>query len=558
MNKYVRTRNPFPGLRPFESTESHVFFGRDGQLNDMLTKLHDNRFVAVVGTSSSGKSSLVRASLIPELHGGIFAGVSKWRVAVLRPGGSPLQSLGNALDEQFGTTGAEITVASSSLGLVQFVKDASLQARERLLIVVDQFEELFRYISVRADAEEEAAAFVQRLLVAVSNQTVPIYIVLTLRSDFLGDCARFWGLLEELNKSIYLVPRMFRDQVREAITRPIAVFSARINETLVNRLLNEVGDNPDHLPVLQHALQRTWDYWSTHSRDNEPIGMEHYEAIGTLKEALGQHAEEALSELDSNDQRTAEILLRALTGLDSANREYRRPTSVQELCEIADTTPTRVAKIIDLFRREDRAFLMPPIDISLTPDTVIDISHESLMRNWPRLNHLVREEAESAQMYMRLAETAILKERGKEDFLGGPALQLALRWRDETAPNEVWALRYHPDFENAMRFLQESKADAERRRHRSLRWTRVVFASLIAMALVSIMMTIYAWRAGMRSEMRRQEAETQRRHAEELTRQMEQQKILAEKNMHEAVERARRETQNAQAAREAAARSRKP
>ena len=162
-------KNPFPGLRPFEYGESDVFFGRDGQTSALLTTLSRNRFAAVVGSSSSGKSSLVRASLLPALYGGMMpGGGSQWRIAIMRPGGSPLQNLGQALDAALEITGSEVTLANSSLGLLLSFNQASLQARESLLIVVDQFEELFRYISLRADAEEEAAAFVQRLLAPVN------------------------------------------------------------------------------------------------------------------------------------------------------------------------------------------------------------------------------------------------------------------------------------------------------------------------------------------------------------------------------------------------------
>jgi hypothetical protein len=552
-----RLGNPFPGLRPFEYDEYDVFFGRDGQTNELLEQLTRNRFVAVVGTSSSGKSSLVRASLLPSLDGGMMrGGGSEWRVAIMRPGGSPRQNLGQALDAAFGTTGSEITIASSSLGLVRFVRDASLQERERLLIVVDQFEELFRYASLRDDAEEEAAAFVQLLLSAVKEETAHTYVVLTLRSDFLGECARFWGLSEALNRSLYLVPRMFRDEFRQAIVGPIAVRGGGITEPLVNRLLNDVRENPDQLPLLQHALQRTWDYWRTHSRDNEPIGMEHYQAIGGLSEALGHHADEAFSELHSTDKEIAAVLFKALTGRDSANREYRRPTSVKELCEIAHTTPEQITRIIDVFRREGRAFLMPPAGIELTLDTVIDISHESFIRNWQQLNRWVSEEAASAQVYTRLAESAILKEKGQEDFYRGPALALALKWRDKNAPNPFWARRYNPDFETAMAFLNQSNVAHEesvhaetRRSERNLRAKRFAAVALVVLTLVSMSLASYSMKLRNESETRRLQ---EQRQAVEFARQLEAERAEAQRAMKEAVDRARLESRNSQAQRNVA------
>ena len=117
-----------------------------------------------------------------------------------------------------------------------------------------------------------------------------------MRSDFLGDCSQFRDLPEAINDGQYLIPRMTRDQRREAITGPIAVGGGEMSARLVNRLLNDVGDNPDQLPILQHALMRTWDFWTHHRRDGEPIDLHDYEAVGTMAEALSRHADEAYND----------------------------------------------------------------------------------------------------------------------------------------------------------------------------------------------------------------------------------------------------------------------
>src|SRR5262249_57547736 len=132
---------------------------------------------------------------------------------------------------------------------------------EKVVVVVDQFEELFRFARV-AEGEaygNEAAAFVKLLLEASRQREVPIYVLLTMRSDYLGDCSQFWELPEAINESQYLIPRLSRNQLREAISGPVAVGGGEITPRLVNRLLNDVGDNQDQLPVLQHLLMRVWD-----------------------------------------------------------------------------------------------------------------------------------------------------------------------------------------------------------------------------------------------------------------------------------------------------------
>jgi energy-coupling factor transporter ATP-binding protein EcfA2 len=496
MQEINRHANPFPGLRAFESTETHLFFGRDGQSEELLRRLKRTRFLAVVGTSGSGKSSLVRAGLLPALQGGLMASAgSDWRIAILRPGDDPIGNLANALaspavlgapdeeDEDMQAVLAETTLRRSSLGLGELIGRARAKLGtdgeplvhdyENLLIVVDQFEEIFRFKQLieKGSTQEDAAAFVKLLLEAVRQKEEKIYVVLTMRSDFLGDCAQFRDLPEAINDGQYLIPRMTRDERRAAITGPVAVGEGAISEPLVSQLLNDVGDNPDQLPIMQHALMRTWDYWRGHRRNGDPIGIPDYEAIGGMSEALSRHADEAFGELSDAQKVIAEKLFKGLTEKGADNREIRRPMEVGEICGLAGAGEAEVIAVVEVFRREGRSFLMPPpLDpltraaIPLNRESLIDISHESVIRNWSRLKEWTEQEAQSARIYRRLAETAMLHKAGQEGLLKDPALQVSLDWREKGRPNAVWARRYHPGFETAMSFLDASSAarDAER------------------------------------------------------------------------------------------------
>jgi tetratricopeptide (TPR) repeat protein len=472
------TENPFPGLRPFETEEYRLFFGREGQADALIERLGRSRFLAVVGTSGSGKSSLVRAGLLPALHGGMMAGAGAgWRVAVMRPGHDPTGNLACALTAEGVLAEAggglppaeaeaviEATLRRGSLGLVDAARAARLSEHEQLLVVVDQFEELFRFRAARAAAStgDDAAAFVKLLLEAARQRERPIYVVITMRSDFLGDCAQFPGLPEAINDGQYLIPRMTRDERRVAVVGPVRVARARMSEPLVNRLLNDVGDNPDQLPILQHALMRTWDYWAAHRRDSEPLGLSDYEAVGTMSDALSQHADEAWGELpDERSRKVAEILFKALTERGADNREIRRPTRLREICEIAGASEAEVAQVVEVFRREGRSFLMPPAGTPLGPDTVIDISHESLIRNWERLREWVRDEAEAARIYRRLADAAAAYGAGESGLLDAVTLGWVNRWRERYNPNRAWGVRYHPGYDAAMAFLEESRVAHE-------------------------------------------------------------------------------------------------
>jgi WD40 repeat protein len=464
--------NPFPGLRPFEAHETHLFFGRDGQSDELLTRLRRSRFLAVVGTSGSGKSSLVRAGLLPGLYGGMMAKAgSRWRIAVLRPGYQPITNVAFALsapdvlgregdDPQIRKTLIETSLRRGMVGLIEAVQEARIPAKENSLIVIDQFEEVFRFkqASPSVESENEAAAFVKLFLEATRQKEVPIYVVLTMRSDYLGDCAQFQNLPEAINDGQYLIPRMTREQRRAAITGPVAVGGAKITPRLVNRLLNDVGDNPDQLPILQHALMRTWDYWAQHRKNNEPIDLPHYEAIGGMAKALSLHADEAYHELPTPRSREiAEKLFKALTEKGRDNREIRRPIILRDACAIAEANEKEMANVVETFRRPGRTFLMPPPEVPLHAGTLIDISHESLIRNWERLKQWVEEEAQSAQIYRRLAETADLYDEGRAGLWRDPDLHIALDWRKKNKPTSAWAQRYYPQFDAAMKFLEESR-----------------------------------------------------------------------------------------------------
>ncbi|HUS12037.1 MAG TPA: hypothetical protein VMZ30_16350 [Pyrinomonadaceae bacterium] len=483
-----KINNPFPGLRPFETDEYRLFFGREGQASALISRLERSHFLAIVGTSGSGKSSLVRAGLLPALRGGLMAGAgSGWRIAIMRPGSDPIGNLAAALADKEVLSEAggglapaealaviEATLRRGSLGLVDAARQARLAGHDKLLVVVDQFEELFRFRAARpaSSSGDDASAFVKLLLEAAQQRELQIYIVPTMRSDFLGDCAQFQGLPEAINDGQYLIPRMTRDERHFAITGPVGVTRGKISEPLVNRLMNDVGDNPDQLPILQHALMRTWDYWARHRRNGEPIGIEHYEAVGTMSDALSHHADEAFNQLpDERSRLVAEKLFKALTERGADNREIRRPTCLKDICAIAEAKAEEVIAVVDVFRGGGRSFLMPPAGVALKPDTVIDISHESLIRNWLRLKDWVNEEAQSARIYRRLAEAASLHREGSEGLLQDPGLQIALDWRQKANPNAAWARRYHPEFEQSLRYLDDSRAArdaavAERERQR--------------------------------------------------------------------------------------------
>lgn len=485
-----RPGNPFPGLRPFRADEEPLFFGREAHVDRMVDALGATGFLAVVGSSGSGKSSLVTCGLVPALHRGLLSSrPGGWRVATCRPGNRPIRALAQALAEALAPAGsadadggfspaalAEATLRASRRGLLDAWQEAGIAAsgQPNLLVVIDQFEELFRYrgladaragdAGAQATADSQAAeavAFVNLLLEVPAQAGLPLAVVITMRSDFLGECAQFHGLPEAINRGQFLVPRMGRDERRDAVRGPLAVCGAQIDPVLLNRLVNDVGDNPDQLSILQHALNRTWAEWQARGASGPVTGV-HYDAVGTMEQALDRHANEALGTLTAPGQAAlCEAVFRAITDRGTDARGIRRPTRMDTLAAITGADADALAAVMAPFRDASRAFLMPPDGVALEPATPVDISHESLMRVWTTLKRWTEAEAQSARIYRRLAETADLHTRKETELIGPPELQVALAWRERERPNAAWAGRYSPGFDAAMAFLDASRVDFE-------------------------------------------------------------------------------------------------
>ncbi len=313
--------SPYPGLRAFEQAEAEIFFGRGQQVADMLVRLEDHRFLAVVGASGCGKSSLVKAGLVPALEQGYLASAAvgdPWRMAVMRPGNAPLRNLARELVRVLlpETPPAEQPLQAAMVlaalrtgpnGLAQVVENARLPEQTHVLIVVDQFEELFRFarqaslsakdIDPELLAQGEEAAMLVTLLLATAEQAAQsIHVIITMRSDFTGYCDIFHGLPEAISKGQFLTPRLTRDQARDAIVEPALLRGGAVEEALVNRILNEIGNLPDQLPLMQHVLMRLWDQAEADAGAKPAAGpivlrLAQYQAIGELAGALDRHGE---------------------------------------------------------------------------------------------------------------------------------------------------------------------------------------------------------------------------------------------------------------------------
>ena len=542
--------NPFVGLRPFRSEETLLFFGRRQQATELMERLHRSRFLAVVGSSGCGKSSLIRAGLIPRLKAGFLVeNRDQWVEIAMTPGEHPLARLAGG----FGIGETELRESGAAGAVAQFLRQAGAPDRNCLLLI-DQFEELFRF-TLSGSGQEDAADFVAVLLALAEQREFPVFVVLTMRSDFLGDCDTFQGLPEALNRGIYLVPRHTRAQRREAIEGPARLFGGKMTGQLIDRVLNDVGDEPDQLPVMEHALMRTWENWQQAGSGGD-VDLPNYLTIGAAKEALSRDAESAMEGMTAEERALTAQIFQALTDTDAGNRRIRRSVRMRDLMSISSRSRAEIERIIDRFREGGRSFLVVQAEPD-SDDALIDISHESLIRQWPTLRSWVDEEAESKRIYLDLIGAV---ER-KKALLHDSDLQVALEWRKRRAPTAAWARRYHPRFADAMAFLDASRDEArrwveERERQRSAelreRRSRRIAGAFLFLALLAAGAAAWAFRAQRESSRLRAAAENAAKQANDNASDAQTQAQLA----LSAEKQARAEKQNATRAGEAANRER--
>ncbi len=579
---------PFPGLRPFKTSEFQLFKGRGGQAEELVKRLKRNRFLAVIGSSGTGKSSLVRAGLIPQLFGGsLYEAGSKWNIAICRPGKNPVANLAIALSsvkgesknkellhENFDTI--EPLLNSSIYGLLEANEtiegEKEKTNQSNLLIIVDQFEEIFRYDRKDLGRENIENHFVDLLLKAASNAAAPVYVIITMRSEFLGDCVKYRGLPEAINDGQYLVPGLNRTQLKDVIEGPINAAGKSISPGLTELLINEieeakVKENLDQLPILQHALMRT--YQEAMRQGATEITYEHYSRIGGMEKALAIHAKEKFDELgDGNEsdgvyskkQQIAKIIFQALTDASTDLKGGRRPTELKNIYGIAvaiGASEAEVNEVVNTFRDSDTSFIMPPVNTALHDDLIMDISHESLMRNWDLLKDWIDDEVKYGKFYQRL------NERREEDgqFIQGTLLTELVNWRDCYPHNAAWASRYHnlskgqnntalneELYTKNLFFLQRSEAaavearDAEKKRfaeearqqreedmrQQKERSRKRITWLLTAGLLVAIGLTFWAFREKTHADEKSREAELEKNNALGLSTQLKNEKSLSD------------------------------
>lgn len=430
---------PFKGLASYEVGDAEYFFGRERLVAELVARLVGAPLLAVVGPSGSGKSSVMRAGLLPALAGGVLPGSEDWGQVLLRPGGHPVRELAAAR--------------------------AGHDGERRVVLAVDQFEETF---TVCAD-ESQRAEFVSELVHAAQDPARRCVVVLALRADYYGRCATYPELADVLAANNVLVRSMQRDEQQRAVEGPCQRAGLHIEPELVEEIVADVAREPGGLPLLSTALLELWQ-----RRDGRRLRYASYLQTGGVRGAVARLAEDAFAQLDAAQQAVARRVLMRLVGAGDGGAVERRRVALDELEIHQDEDVARVVALLT-----DRRLLT--VDVG-----TVEVAHEALLREWPRLRAWIEQDRDGLRIQRGLSAAAQEWERlGRDDgtLLRGSRLIEALEWREVREPllNEL-----------EREFLAASKAAREHERVTRRRRTRLGLGAGATVILATVAVAVAA------------------------------------------------------------------
>ena len=439
---------PFKGLASFEPVDADYFFGRERLVAELVARLVGAGFLGIVGPSGSGKSSVLRAGLLPALAGGVLPGSEGWRRLLLRPGERPLEELRRVL-----VSGAKDPLAEAL---------DTLPSGARLLLAVDQLEELFT--ACRSDADR--AAFADTLARAAADPDSRAVVVVALRADFYGRFAAYPGLAELLGGNQVLVGPMQASELRRAIELPAGRVGLRVEPELADALVDDVEGEPGALPLLSTALLELWQ-----KRQGNALTLAAYRESGGVHGAVARLAEGTYARVPDERRQLVRAVMLRLVGEDEGDAPVRRRAPLGEL---------------DLERNEDVADVLATLADSrlvTVSEGNVEVAHEALLREWPRLREWIEEDVEGRRLRRHITQAATewaAAGRDRGELYRGARLAAALDW---TADHALDVNELEREFVTESREASEKETKRVRRTNRRLRGLVVGVAVLLAAAV---------------------------------------------------------------------------
>ncbi len=485
--------NPYKGLRAFEEADADDFYGREALVEHLVDRLGENhpmvRFLAVVGPSGSGKSSVVKAGVIPALRRGALATSANWFIAEMTPGTHPLQELESALLSVAVKPATNLIkrLESSKDGLMRVV-EAILPENEELLLVIDQFEEVFTLL----DDEEQRTHLLNSLLFAVTNPGSRLRVIVTLRADFYDKPLLYEGFAGVMRQRTEVVVPLTSEELERAIVSPAERAGLEVEPELLATIINDLSEEPGTLPLLQYALTEVFERRTSHI-----LTQAAYQASGGALGALARRAEEIFETMEPERQLLIRQLFLRLVTLGEGTEDTRRRLGWDELTSFTVDGPD-VQAILGSYSK----FRLLTLDRDpKTRAPTIEIAHEALIREWQRLRDWLSSGRESVRMQRRLAAGAEewrVSNRDASFLLRGGLLQQMEDWATTTDIALTDEERGYLAASIVERRAQEAREEARRKREQEQerrRRTRllVAVAVLAVVAGISLGFTVFAF-----------------------------------------------------------------
>ena len=486
--------SPYPGLRPFDLDEWQIFFGREAIIDDMIAPLIDQHVVSVHGSSGSGKSSLIRAGVMPRLKQDHATSGLGWRNCAMVPGNSPLENLAAAFaDLEEGLSGEEREKRALEIrkllnrgagACLEISKLLRRGPQDHLCVLIDQFEELFRFARTN---RAEAFLFAEVLVGLAKDAPEGLYAILTMRSDYLGDCARFPGLAEMVNRTQYLLPRMNHTDLLRAVREPAELYGGWVSPDLAERVIADASVEQDELPLIQHGLMVLWrEAGEQQPQEARKLVLDDYTLRGGLGAILSDHAEGVTTKAapDEASQEIVERMFRALTDTNADRNGIRRPQRFSDLRAVTEASDEHLRDIIGHFRAEGVSFLRPYGTRAIEANEEIDISHEALIRCWHRIadrkDGWLQREFRDGLIWRAMLVAADSYAADPTNVLGPTATDERDRWL--ISHNAAWSQRYGGEWDRVQSLMAASREERDRRRQEQDDRDRAVLDAQMARA----------------------------------------------------------------------------
>ena len=433
--------NPFKGLEAFQQRDSAFFFGREELTRKAISRMQRTRFLAVVGASGSGKSSLVRAGFIPQVRAGKLPGSENWPIVIFTPGTNPIEALALRLGPLLpGADDADPTLSLQKRLLDPAEFDAVCRLAlhnnpesAQLLLLVDQFEEVF----TRSNAKERAA-FLNLLQAAATSEQSRAQIIITMRADFFGELSAYPELATLFEQDhLLIVTEMTTANLLRVIQGPVQAVGMRYESGLVDRILEDVSSEPGSLPLLQYALRELFK-----RRAGDQLTLAAYDDIGGVQQALARHAEAIYTQMSAREQQLTRKVLLRLVEVSPSGEATRRRVRRPEI-HFRDVPDDEVQQVLGTLTAQDARLLIAsrtPGGRRTAPTVWLEISHEAFIREWDRLRSWVTDSAEDLIYDAELREAAENWRDSGQDvsfLLTGRRLDRAEIWLENADPSDL-------------------------------------------------------------------------------------------------------------------------